>query len=67
MSRKRWNKKMTNAAQKGRVPQPGSFRSYLQDNEAAGMPDGAAWALAEEMAGLDCGDGVDYLESEDYR
>jgi len=48
----------------GRGPESGAFRDYLEANEAAGMPDGAAWALAEEMAGLDCGDGVYELEQE---
>jgi len=41
-----------------------TFREALEMNEAAGMPDGAAWALAEEMAGLETGDGVDHLEDD---
>lgn len=51
-----------------RKPRPKSdFEQNLDDNEAAGMPPGAAWAMAEEMAGLECGDGIDFIDMEDYR
>jgi hypothetical protein len=41
------------------------FERTLESNERAGMPDGAAWALAEEMCGLDPGEGAYQLEPED--
>jgi hypothetical protein len=38
-----------------------AFEEALDANDEAGMPEGAAWALAEEMAGLECGEGIDHL------
>lgn len=39
-----------------------SFRDALDMNDACGMAEGAAWALAEEMSGVGIGGGIDAME-----
>lgn len=38
-----------------------AFQDFLDMNDASGMAEGAAWALAEEMAGLEPGEGIDHI------
>lgn len=62
-------KKTKKARQPTRAPKPGRGQKMpFRDAMALvpdDLPDGAYWAMAHEMAGLDYGDGFDELMDED--
>ncbi len=49
-----------------RSPAAMSFRDALDLTDSMGLPDGAAWALAEEMAGFEsgCADPAELIDDE---